>query len=69
MHETTGHSREKLDADMARPLYMQPADAVEYGIVDKIMKPREQMTGTVLSASQWDKAAGLVAREVPRSAQ
>jgi ATP-dependent Clp endopeptidase proteolytic subunit ClpP len=68
MHETTGHSREKLDADMARPLYMQPADAVAYNIIDKIMTPTSKISGNVLSASAWDKAAGLVAREVPRGA-
>lgn len=37
LSHTTGHSKEKLDKDMARPLYMQPADALAYGVIDKIM--------------------------------
>ena len=32
----TGHSIEKLKHDLYYPLYMSPADAVEYGIIDNV---------------------------------
>lgn len=35
----TGWPVEKLDADMQRPLYMRPQDALDYGIIDEIIKP------------------------------
>lgn len=37
----TGWPVEKLDQDMQRPLYMRPADALEYGIIDEIIQPNE----------------------------
>lgn len=40
LHRTTGHPLAKLDADLQRPLYMQPADAIEYGVIDKIVNPQ-----------------------------
>lgn len=58
---TTGHSVEKLDRDMQRPLYMQPKDALEYGIIDGIVTPEKQIIDDVKSAEQWDREAGLVA--------
>lgn len=66
LSRTTGHSAEKLDQDMQRPLYMQPADAKAYNVIDGIVTP-EKKGGTkiiddVKSADQWDKEAGLVAR-------
>lgn len=68
LSHTTGHSIEKLDKDMQRPLYMQPADAMEYGIIDKVVKSEkeaEPMIDEVKSPEQWDKEAGLVARPAP----
>jgi hypothetical protein len=43
---------------------MTPIDAIEYGIIDKIVKSEKEaaITGAVMSGAQWDKAAGLVAR-------
>lgn len=35
----TGWGVEKLDADMQRPLYMRPKDALEYGLIDTIIEP------------------------------
>ena len=32
----TGHSIEKLKHDLYYPLYMSPADAIEYGIIDNV---------------------------------
>lgn len=67
----TGHPVAKLDADSQRPLYMQPADALAYGIIDRIMpetvKGRKggdtvSISDTVMSARQWDANAGLVSR-------
>ena len=48
--------------DMQRPLYMQPADAKAYGVIDGIVTPEKQIIDDVKSADQWDKEAGLVAR-------
>ncbi|KAG7670724.1 putative ATP-dependent Clp protease proteolytic subunit-related protein 3, chloroplastic [Nannochloris sp. 'desiccata'] len=62
LSRTTGHSAEKLDKDMQRPLYMQPKDALAYGIIDGIVTPEKQIIDDVKSAAQWDKEAGLVAR-------
>ncbi|KAL4423092.1 hypothetical protein ABPG77_005897 [Micractinium sp. CCAP 211/92] len=62
LSRTTGHSPEKLDKDMQRPLYMQPADALAYGIIDGVVTPEKKIIDDVKSADQWDKEAGLVAR-------
>ena len=62
LSRTTGHSVEKLDSDMQRPLYMQPRDAIEYGIVDGVVTPQRRIIDEVKKADQWDKEAGLVAR-------
>lgn len=62
LSRTTGHSPEKLDKDMQRPLYMQPADALAYGVIDGVVTPEKQIIDNVKSADQWDKEAGLVAR-------
>ena len=51
-----------LMQDMQRPLYMQPKDAIEYGIIDGIVKPQTDIIDEVMNAEQWDKQAGLVAR-------
>lgn len=41
---------------------MQPRDAIEYGIADGIVKPRQKIIDTVKKPEQWDKEAGLVAQ-------
>ena len=60
----TGHSEEKLDSDMQRPFYMQPKDALEYGIIDTVVESKrvENLIGDVKKAQQWDAEAGLVAK-------
>ena len=67
LSKTTGHSKEKLDKDMARPLYMQPADALAYGVIDKIMVKGDgsAVSGKVTTGKEWDTGAGLVERQVP----
>ena len=39
-HRHTGHSREKLRADMERDRFMSPQQALEYGLIDRIVEPR-----------------------------
>lgn len=36
-----------LPQDMQRPLYMQPKDALEYGIIDGIVTPEKQVGGAL----------------------
>jgi ATP-dependent Clp endopeptidase proteolytic subunit ClpP len=59
LSRTTGHSLEKLDRDMLRPLYMQPKDALEYRIIDKILSKDDPAIDSVKGANVWDKEAGL----------
>ena len=47
--------------DWQRPLYMQPKDAIEYGIADGVVRKRQAVIDKVLKPEQYDKAAGLVA--------
>lgn len=56
------HPYISLVQDMQRPLYMQPKDAMQYGIIDNIVTPEKQIIDNVKSADQWDKEAGLVPR-------
>lgn len=63
--ETTGQPVDKLDKDMQRPLYMQPKDAMAYGIIDKVLSKDEQAIDEVKGGDIWDKEAGLVARPAP----
>jgi hypothetical protein len=44
---------------MLRPLYMQPKDALEYGIIDQILTKKDVMIDSVKNAAQWDKDAGI----------
>jgi ATP-dependent Clp protease protease subunit len=62
LSRTTGHAPEKLDRDMQRPLYMQPRDAIEYGVIDAVVTPERQIIDDVKGAETYDKEAGLVAR-------
>ena len=36
----TGHAREKLRRDMERDNFMAPEEAVEYGLIDRVVEPR-----------------------------
>jgi ATP-dependent Clp protease protease subunit len=36
----TGHSREKLRTDMERDRFMSPQQALEYGLIDRVVEPR-----------------------------
>ncbi|KAL6753453.1 ClpP/crotonase-like domain-containing protein [Haematococcus lacustris] len=37
----TGWPVDKLDADMQRPLYMRPQDALRYNVIDEVIEPDE----------------------------
>lgn len=45
--------------DMQRPLYMQPLDAIEYGVIDRIIKSEKEddikLIDDVKSPEQWDR--------------
>lgn len=35
----TGHPKEKIEQDIRRPKYFSPQEAIEYGIIDKVIYP------------------------------
>jgi ATP-dependent Clp protease protease subunit len=37
----TGHDREKLRRDMERDKFMNPQEALEYGLIDSIIEPKK----------------------------
>lgn len=74
LHKHTGQARDKLDKDMQRPLYMQPLDALDYGVIDKVLPPTDKnkktgadvrISADVKGADAWDKDAGLVKQAAP----
>jgi len=50
----TGWPVDKLDADMQRPLYMRPEDALEYGVIDEIIRPNRKKAAK--AAAWWVKS-------------
>jgi len=60
LSSTTGHSTEKIDKDIQRPLYMSAQDAIEYGIIDKIIQKDSNAIDKVMNVEEWDRTAGLV---------
>lgn len=50
----TGWPVDKLDADMQRPLYMRPEDALEYGVIDEIIQPNRRKAAA--AAAWWVKS-------------
>ena len=55
---TTGHSVQKLDADLQRPLYMQPKDAIEYGVIDGIVEPQRRVVDSDVARGGGGGAGG-----------
>ena len=39
----TGHDREKLRRDMERDYFMSPNEAKDYGLIDRVVSPRENV--------------------------
>lgn len=37
----TGHDRERLRRDMERDKFMNPTEAAEYGLIDRVVQPRQ----------------------------
>ncbi|KIY94116.1 hypothetical protein MNEG_13845 [Monoraphidium neglectum] len=56
----TGWDVHKLDADMQRPLYMRPKDALEYGLIDEIIAPD---AGKAAAAEQYWLRSGRAESE------
>jgi len=62
----TGNTEDKLWSDMQRPLYMQPNDALKYGIIDRVIKSQKEGTPLIekaMSGSMYDRAAGILPME------
>lgn len=38
----TGHSEDEISRDISRPKYFNPYEAVEYGIIDRVLEPEEE---------------------------
>lgn len=49
--KTTGQSPEKLAKDTDRMLYMTPHQAVEYGLIDRVLESTKEMPKEVLAAA------------------
>ena len=49
-----------LSQDIQRPLYMSAQDAIEYGIIDKIIQKDSNAIDKVMNVEEWDRTAGLV---------
>jgi len=50
--EHTGHSEEKIGKDILRPKYMNPWEAKEYGIVDQVLLPDDDVMRSVIKKSR-----------------
>lgn len=59
LSEHTGQTVQKLEKDMSRPFYMQPKDAVAYGVIDHVLTEGKRAIDAVKKADEWDKEAGL----------
>eukprot|EP00897_Mesotaenium_endlicherianum_P009582 jgi/Mesen1/8652/ME000502S08013 len=55
----TGKSKEVVAKKMERPFYMNPRQAMTFGVVDKILWRGQESMADTLSASEWDKRAGI----------
>ncbi len=62
----TGRSPQALDRDLVRPRYMNPYDAVNYGIIDRVLAPGVSGESTGVAAGKPKKA--LTKEEEARAA-
>ncbi|KAJ1459649.1 Clp protease-domain-containing protein [Pelagophyceae sp. CCMP2097] len=58
--EMTGHSPEKLQRDMKRDFYLSSYEAVQYGLIDQVLIPRDKFLGDYSRTQQYEtqQAAG-----------
>ena len=48
----TGHGEEQVARDISRPKYFNPYEAIEYGIIDRVLEPEEEEVRAVVRAAQ-----------------
>jgi ATP-dependent Clp protease protease subunit len=46
----TGHSKEKIATDIARPRYFNPYEAIEYNLIDRVLEPEDERARAVVRA-------------------
>jgi ATP-dependent protease ClpP protease subunit len=46
----TGHSSEKIKRDINRPRYFSPSDAVDYGLIDRVLEAEDKDVSEALEA-------------------
>jgi len=44
----TGHSVEKVKRDLNRPRYFSPEDAVDYGLIDRVLESEDKQVSEAL---------------------
>jgi ATP-dependent Clp protease protease subunit len=48
----TGKGEEQVAQDISRPKYFNPYEAIEYGIIDRVLEPEEAEVRAVVRAAQ-----------------
>ena len=60
MAEHTGQTVEQIGEDVDRDRYMSPAEAVDYGLIDRIIEPGDQASGSGPKKEEKEKKGGEV---------
>ncbi|NNK49704.1 MAG: ATP-dependent Clp protease proteolytic subunit [Gemmatimonadetes bacterium] len=63
----TGQSIERIAEDVDRPRYMSPADAVDYGLIDRVIEPGA-LAGAKESDHEKDRGTGGEVKAMPTEA-
>ena len=50
----TGQSMETLDVDLARPKYLNPFEAINYGVIDRVLADDEDAARAAVKAATWN---------------
>ncbi|MBT8478238.1 MAG: ATP-dependent Clp protease proteolytic subunit, partial [Gemmatimonadetes bacterium] len=66
MAQHTGQPVEQINEDVDRDRYMSPAEAVDYGLIDRIIEPGMPANG---SGSEADEAKGGEVKALPTEAR
>ena len=48
----SGHSEEEVSRDIQRPRYFDPYQAVEYGLLDRVLEPEEEAFKAVVRGKE-----------------